>query len=377
MKTLAHNMQQRLLSRIKAHNERSLVQQSAGVDFLSNDYLGYATSLSLKKRIIAEFSKQSTIGSTGSRLLSGNHEYLVQLESDLADLFQAESGLLFTSGYSLNIGLLDAFTQRDDFLLLDENVHASLKNSLKLSSARGFFFRHNDCEHLYIKLKRLREKQTQPADIFVVVESLYSMDGDLAPLSKMVAVCEQFSAHLIVDEAHAMGTIGGDGKGLCCALGIEKRVFARVVTFGKAFGTSGALLLGSSLLMKYITNFCHSFIYTTGMSLLTAVSIKEAVTRFSSQSKELCSLKKNIQYFNKVFQVKNHESPIYGLVFSTIEELLSAAKELKYSGFLIQPIFSPTVSRGKEQLRLCLHSFNTQEEIECFAKTLRAYSYEI
>ena len=376
MNTLPENMHRRLFLRRNSPQKRKLQFHKEGIDFLSSDYLGYSKSKQLKDKIKESINELPMIGSTSSRLLSGHHKFIAKVEDELASFFKSESGLLFTSAYSLNIGLLAACTGREDILLLDEKAHTSLKNSLKLSQAQGFFFRHNDLEHLSHRLQSLRSKLAHKGDIFVVVESLYSMDGDLAPLSEIVDLCETYSASLIVDEAHGAGTIGPEGRGLTCALGLEKKVFARVVGFGKAFGTSGGLLLGNQDLMDYMANFCHSFIYTTGISFLNALSIKESLVNLQQDSKSLVRLNYLISYFNQKLRTKQSHSPLFSFIINPVEELIRISEALKKRGFQVQPIFSPTVKKGKERLRVCLHSYNTEEQIDSFIKILREFSYE-
>ena len=367
------NMQQRLAARQQSCHYRSLKQFVAAIDFLSNDYLGFARSVSLRQTISRDVLSLTSVGSTGSRLLSGNKPYLRQLEEELASFFKAESGLLFTSGFTLNSGLLSAITEPQDVVILDQYAHASWKQALKLSSAQGFFFRHNDAAHLFTRLKRLREVKQHRSDIFVVVDSVYSMEGDVAPLKEFVEICEKFSAYLIVDEAHAMGTIGGDGKGLTVGLGLEKRIFARIATFGKAFGTSGALLLGSRGLMDYIVNFCQSFIYTTGMSLVNAVSIKVALQELNRGCSEIGMLHQHIRFFNERLGWSHHQAPIYSFICSSIGRLKKMTTELQRLSCWVQPIFSPTVPKGKERLRVCLHSYNTKDEIEMLYSHLKRF----
>lgn len=370
MSALTKGMLERLSLRQASAENRKLQFLSTGIDFLSSDYLGLARSQSIKDSIAVKVSELPLIGSTSSRLLSGNHELIVKLEQDLASFFRSERSLLFTSAYSLNVGLLAACANESDILILDEQAHTSLKNSLKLSSAKGYFFRHNDLSHLQKRLKNLREIQAHKKEIIVVVESLYSMDGDFAPLAEIVEICEKYGAYLIVDEAHAAGVVGPGGRGLVSELGLEKKVLARIVGFGKGFGTSGGLLLGSHDLMDYITNFCHSFIYTTGISFLNALSIQESLSaiRNSDKLREQLSLK--VKDLREMLDLPNSDSPILSLRQPSVSKLSNLVLKLREKNFLVQPIFSPTVRKGSERLRVCLHSYNTKEEIDFFFQEL-------
>ena len=207
-----------------AGNLRQLRPASTRVDFCSNDYLGLARTDLLVEQAPAR------AGATGSRLITGNYPAIELLEGQLATYHGAESGLIFGSGYTANIGLLTCVARRGDTLLYDQLCHASLRDGLQLSPARTLGFRHNDLDELEAKLRRSGGQR------FVVVESIYSMDGDAAPLVDLTSLCTRYDAALIVDEAHAVGVFGARGEGLVSALGLEAAVWARIVTFGKEIG---------------------------------------------------------------------------------------------------------------------------------------------
>ncbi|RZL31360.1 MAG: aminotransferase class I/II-fold pyridoxal phosphate-dependent enzyme, partial [Pedobacter sp.] len=225
-----------LESKLKERTEngllRKLTSTSLPSDFSSNDYLGFAQSSTLKNLIKTQTEAISNIknGSGGSRLLSGNHSYTEQTEQFIANFHQAPSGLIFNSGYDANVGLLSSIPQRGDTIITDELIHASLIDGARLSYADRFKFKHNDLTDLDQKLRNAK------GIIYVVVESVYSMDGDLAPLTEICNLCEKYNANLIVDEAHATGIFGEKGKGLVVQLKLQSKVFARIVTFGKAIG---------------------------------------------------------------------------------------------------------------------------------------------
>ena len=211
--------------------------------------------------------------------------------------------------------------------------------------------------------------------IYVVVESVYSMDGDMAPLTEIVAVCKKYNAALIVDEAHAVG-IFGNGKGLVSELGLENNVFARVVTFGKAVGVHGAAILGSNELRDYLINFSRAFIYTTALPLHSIVSIKNAHEFLLQNLSRIDQLKKLITYFksqivNHKSQIINSDSPIQCIVIPGNNEVKAMADKLQQNGFDVRPILSPTVPKGQERLRICLHSFNSKEEVDNLVNTLK------
>lgn len=358
---------QYLLNKLKQRTDkntlRSLSINNPPIDFCSNDYLGFAKSTILKEKIDKEISKLNnyTNGSGGSRLLSGNTKYTEETEQFIADFHKVEAGLIFNSGYDANIGLLSAVPQRNDTIITDERIHASLIDGARLSFATRYSFKHNDLKNLEDKLN------ISTGNIFVVVESVYSMDGDFAPLQELNILCKQYQANLIIDEAHATGLFGEKGQGLVNQFGLENEVFARIVTFGKAIGCHGAIILGNNLLRNYLINFSRSFIYTTAAPIHNIIAIKCAYelllqTNYPSQ------MNNKINLFNQLvnqkgLKVMQSYSAIQGVLFSSNASAKLAAQTLQQQCFDIRAILSPTVAEGKERLRICLHTYNTDEEI--------------
>lgn len=248
-------IKKRLDDRRIAGNLRFLKPQNNLVDFCSNDYLGFARSPVLENKVEEEIKNngKASNGSTGSRLLSGNSDYALALEEYIASVHQSEASLLFNSGYDANLGLFSSLPQRGDTIVTDELIHASAIDGARLSYANRYTFRHNDLQSLEDKLKQAK------GNCYVAIESIYSMDGDSPPIPEILNLADKYNAHLIVDEAHAVGLYG---LGLIDE-SLKDRVFARVVTFGKALGCHGAVILGRTLLKDYLVNFARSFIYTT------------------------------------------------------------------------------------------------------------------
>ncbi len=355
------------------------------VDFCSNDYLGFSRSEILKERIRDEVAKHtsSMVGSTGSRLISGNSKYCEGLEEFIADFHHAESGLIFNSGYDANIGLFSSIPQRTDTILFDQLVHASIRDGIRLNNARAFSFRHNDVADLERRLKA--QQSDGPAEqitkhIFVAAESVYSMDGDCSPLSEMTEVCERYGANLIVDEAHATGVFGKSGEGKVAELGLENRIFARVHTFGKALGSHGAIVLGSNTLRSYLINFARSFIYTTALPFHSLASIRCAYEVLASDKEQMSGLKEGVRFFKSRIgpgladKMMPSESAIQCVVIPGNSKVKAIAKGIREAGSDVRAIMHPTVPSGAERLRICLHSFNTQEEIENLTNRLGALS---
>ncbi|CAH0150464.1 8-amino-7-oxononanoate synthase 2 [Pedobacter sp. Bi27] len=349
---------------------RNLSTNTPPFDFCSNDYLGFARSSELKKLIddtIATLPNYLN-GAGGSRLLSGNTALTEETEQFIADFHLAESGLIFNSGYDANVGLLSSIPQRGDTIITDELIHASIIDGCRLSHATRYKFLHNDINDLETKLKLAK------GNVFVVVESVYSMDGDIAPLIEVSNLCERYQANLIVDEAHATGVFGASGSGLINQLNLTSKVFARIVTFGKALGVHGAIILASKNLRHYLINFARSFIYTTAAPIHNIVAVRSAYQHLNKINHQLIHQK--IALFRKMLKEQNinaldSESAIQGILFSSNEATKLAATALQSKGFDVRAILSPTVALGKERLRICLHNFNTDEEIISLVNNLK------
>ncbi len=370
MKATLSFLQKRLSERKANLTLRSLPTHNSKIDFCSNDYLGFARSQELKNKIEGALQqyREYSLGSTGSRLISGNSDFLEQLEREIALFHGVESGLIFNSGYDANVGLFSSIPQRGDTVIADEFAHASIIDGIRLSNANRYTFKHNDLNNLEEKLKVAKGK------IFIAVESVYSMDGDEAPLKEIVDLSDQYGAAVIVDEAHAIGIFGKQGKGIVSQMNLENQVFARVITFGKALGTHGALILGSNLLKNYLINFARSFIYTTASPFHTHLCIKKAY-EYLLEKDHPSLLDQKVKLFKSYLKNSSKNfipsrSPIQSLLVSGNEQARNLANALQEQGFNVRAILSPTVPKGKERLRICLHTFNTDEEIKALAAIL-------
>jgi 8-amino-7-oxononanoate synthase len=351
---------------------RSLKTVEGQVDFTSNDYLGFARSKELKKRI-AEAEKQYSelsLGSTGSRLLTGNSVLAEQVERQVADFHKAETALIFNSGYDANVGLYSSLGRVTKYIVYDELIHASTHDGMRLSRAELKPFQHNDPESLRSALADL----DGPA--MVAVESVYSMDGDLAKLSEIVKVCQEFDAALIVDEAHAIGLFG-EGRGLVSELGLEGQVYARLTTFGKSLGSHGAAVLGNDNLKQFLVNHARSLIFSTFTSNHALLSVKTAYDMLSVLDYSKLNICYLIGLFNQSIKqmsgigVFGGESPIFGVVVPGNAAVRAVANAIQNDGFDVRPIVSPTVPKGTERIRICLHEFNTEKEVKGLVKSLQ------
>jgi 8-amino-7-oxononanoate synthase len=243
----------------------------------------------------------------------------------------------------------------------DALIHASLRDGIRLSHAQSFSFDHNDVEDLRKKLR------SATGHIFVVTESVFSMDGDLAPLPRIAELCTRYEAALIVDEAHATGVVGSQGEGLVQQLGLQDACFARIHTFGKACGAHGAIVLGSETLRCYLINFCRPFMYTTALPPSCVAAIEAAYQIFPFMDAERLHLEHLVTQFQSAvlpFRMLASRTPVQGIVIPGNQEVKEAASQLQQKGWDIRPILYPTVPRGEERLRIVLHAFNTADELQ-------------
>jgi 8-amino-7-oxononanoate synthase len=370
------SVREALDDRRDVHALRRLVPVAGGVDLCSNDYLGISRKLSSIH--LTPSAELGVLGATGSRLVSGTTRAHEDLESFLAEFHGAPSALLFGSGYEANVGLLSSLGTRHDTIIYDELVHASMRDGIRLSAARSYSFRHNDLDDLRKKIAQAR------GDVFVAVESVYSMDGDTAALSDLCSLCEEMGAYLIVDEAHATGVCGKRGEGLVQSLCLQSRVYARVHTFGKAVGYRGAIVVGSETLREYLVNFARPFIYSTAPDLLTVSYIDRAYRLMADAHAErgqLRALIEGVRGLRSQFPLLSFlesDSPIQGVVLPSNERVLAAEAQLQGAGFFAKAIRSPTVPLGSERIRLCLHSYNTLPEVrDCLALIADAFPKEV
>ncbi|MDB0062680.1 aminotransferase class I/II-fold pyridoxal phosphate-dependent enzyme [Crocinitomicaceae bacterium] len=335
--------QDKLKKREEEGTMRSLFRLENKLDFYSNDYLGMSS---------LDIRSEAKGGSTGSRLISGNSKEAAECESFLADWFKTESALVFNSGYDANLGFFSSIPQKGDWVLYDEKIHASVRDGIRLSFANSFSFIHNDVTDLQKKIQKAE------GAVFVVVESLYSMDGDFAPLGEIAAICKLTNAKLVVDEAHACGVFGEHGRGIVDCLPDSNSVFARIVTFGKAYGYQGAAVLCSAELKQFLINFARSFIYTTALPRESYRQIQERV-RHDIIPQRQRQLQWNISEFRSQFPentfVSEVNSPIQVMRIGNIEETKGKEQEFLDKGWAVKAILSPTVAKGEEGIRFCIH----------------------
>lgn len=373
---LPEKLLHKLALRAQAGNLRALQVVSGLVDFSSNDYLG------LSKTLMVE--PASRHGATGSRLITGNSELHLDLEKQIAAFHNAPAALLFNSGYDANLGVIPALTDRTDVILYDEFVHASIRDGISLSHAKAIKFKHNDLTHLEKLLNKA--SLTCIGALYVITESVFSMDGDMPDLSALVRLVKKHNkAHIILDEAHALGVVGKNGAGLAQHVGVEERILVRIVTFGKALGSHGAAVLGTEELKKYLINFARSFIYTTALPEYALYSIRAGYEVLAGNNSPVALLQQRINEYHKIvkeleFVAHDHAG---GVRFRESEQLINPfmtaiqtviipnndrvktlAQNMQRGGYDLRAIVAPTVPMGQERLRICLHAFNSYEDLE-------------
>ncbi len=374
MKQFPKSLQLKLQQREAKNALRKLPESNNLIDFASNDYIGFAKSETIFEQTHQLLVNQNikVNGATGSRLLSGNHLLYQQTEDFIAKFHQSETALIFNSGYDANIGFFGSVPQRNDIILYDELCHASIRDGIQMSNAKSFKFQHNDLEDLEKLITKFQPitDNRQPTTIYIVTESVFSMDGDSPNLEQLAKLSEKHNVYLVIDEAHALGVFGEQGEGVVQSLGLEDKVFARIMTFGKGLGCHGAAILGNAELKSYLVNFARSLVYTTALSPHSVATILQSYKCLAEEKKSIEKLKSNIIFFNQE-KMRLGLKPMFVYSKSAIqcaiipgnERVKYIATQLKQNGFDVRPILSPTVPEGQERLRFCLHSYNSEKEI--------------
>ncbi|HET8736401.1 MAG TPA: 8-amino-7-oxononanoate synthase [Pricia sp.] len=408
MEDFPKNLRNKLARRADRYAFRHLSETDGLIDFSSNDYLGLSGNREIFDRASRRLSDGKMVrnGATGSRLLSGNHPLYSELEKRLAEFHKTDAALVFNSGYDANIGFFGCVPQRGDVVFYDEHIHASIRDGIRMGNAKSYKFGHNDLENLKIKLRRTglvdtghpgpdggrvvggsrrfhgeiggaEKRSVGEAEVYVVTESVFSMDGDSPDLKAFTSFCREYGYRFVVDEAHAVGVFGANGKGLVQYLGLQDAVFARIVTFGKAMGCHGAAILGSNRLKEYLVNFARSLMYTTGLPPHAVATILSAYDQLSSDDTPQAQLQGNILFFKRKLvelDLKKHfipsDSAIHCCIVPGNERVRAVSESIRKNGFDVKAILSPTVPEGRERLRICIHNFNTGEEMQTLLELL-------
>ncbi len=383
---LPKSLHTKLQQREEQNAFRKLTVANDLMDFVSNDYIGFAKNETIFHETHQSLLDKNVIvnGATGSRLLSGNHALYTETEEYISKFHNTEATLIFNSGYDANVGFFSAVPQRNDVILFDELCHASIRDGIQMSHAKAYKYQHNDFEDLENAIKKHQPTtdNRQLTTIYIVTESVFSMDGDCPNLRELTKLSEKHSAYLVVDEAHGLGVFGEHGEGLVQSLGLEDKVFARIMTFGKGLGCHGAAVLGSHELKSYLVNFTRSFIYTTGLSPHSVATILQSYKQLTKEKEAIEKLKSNIIFFNQE-KMRLGLKPLFVYSKSAIqcaiipgnERVKSIATQLQQKGFDVRPILSPTVPERQERLRFCLHSYNSENEISNVLELLATFVF--
>jgi 8-amino-7-oxononanoate synthase len=353
------------------HQRRSLAE-IRGIDFCSNDYLGLAEHPALREAVLHAVANGTRMGGTASRLLSGQTEGWRKVEEDFAHFAGTEAALFFGSGYAANMGLLSALVGPDDVVYSDTLNHASLIDGMRLSGARKVIYPHLDLGALE---NSLRQDAGAPWRRIIVTESVFSMNGDIAPLKEMAALAEKFGAAMIVDEAHATGVQGKCGCGLAAQEGILAHVLATIHTCGKALGSAGAFVCGPVVLKDHLINHARTFIFSTALPPYFAEQISAAVKLASGMDSERQTLLRRASELSRSlqrvgFDTGGSASQIVPVILGSNEDAMQAAAQLQRDGFAVRAIRPPTVPAGRARLRLSLTVRIAEEELKRLVRSL-------
>jgi 8-amino-7-oxononanoate synthase len=342
-----------------------------GVDLTSNDYLGMAQEPFLKQAAIEFLNGGADIGAAGSRLLRGHTQAHESLESFAARYFLSESALYFSTGFQANYAILSTLPGRGDIILYDSLVHASMRDGIRASLAKAYKFTHNDVNALENLLKKFH-KQAQK--IWIAVESVYSMDGDCAPLTEIYYLARRYNAYVIVDEAHASGIYGRHGRGLMYDAA-EKNGYERIITLhtcGKAIGVAGGLVCASRSVVEYLVNFSRPFIYSTAPMPLQAYLVQKSLEFLDSEEGQkrreklfsLCAVGKDL--------FGGYGTQIIPIILGEDEKAVRVAAALQDQGYDIRAIRPPSVPEGTARLRLSLSSLTDKDVLQSLANDLKS-----
>jgi 8-amino-7-oxononanoate synthase len=361
---------QRELDSLRSQAQFRTLEQPCGINFCSNDYLALARDPRLREAVAAAITEGCAVGGTGSRLLSGHSTLWDELEEEFANFAGAEAALFFSSGYAANTGLLSSILRPDDIVYSDELNHASIVDGIRMTRAERVIFPHLDLTFLADALAKKCKGEK-----FVVVESIFSMDGDRAPLRDLLSLCERYQANMIVDEAHATGVVGPEGRGLVAESGHSNSILATVHTCGKALASAGAFVAGSKTLKDYLINRARSFIFSTApppyfaLQVRAALRLARAAADRREHLKELGELLR-MRLKEAGFETRSSESQIVPIVLGSNEAALECAERLNAAGFGVRAIRPPTVPAGTARLRISLTSGLSKEDIEKLAAAL-------
>jgi len=372
---MSESLAARIRTRLQALDDDGLLRTlraPSGIDLSSNDYLGLANHPHVKDRMMAAVAREGA-GSTGSRLLRGERDGFAAIEQRFAGFKGTGRSLYFSSGYLANLGVLTTFPEPDDVILSDERNHASLIDGIRLSPARREIFAHNDAS----AVRRALDETRGAGERFLVVESLFSMDGDEAPLKVYAALCRAAGAHLIVDEAHAVGVYGAKGSGLIEQHGIDEDVFLSVNTAGKALGVAGAFVAGPEWAIDYLIQRARPFVFSTAPPPSVAAALDASLDLIEREPQRRTALLDRARALRLRLTaagvpLPGGSSQILPVLLGDNDRAMAVADALQADGFDVRAIRPPTVPPGTARLRISVNVHLTDELMERFVTALVA-----
>ncbi len=368
------------LSRLSEQHQIRRLYPVAGVDFTSNDFLAFTCAPQIRDAVISALNDDLPIGSGGSRLLRGNHAVHEALENLAAEFFGCEKTLYFASGYVANFAVLTTLPKRHDLIIFDALSHASIREGLFASPVKCTKARHNDVNEIEGILKKWRTRADASATAWIVVESLYSMDGDRAPLEELFAAADRYGAMLVVDEAHATGVFGKRARGLTESYAGRPNLIA-IHTCGKALGASGGLVCAAGAIIDFMINRSRPFIYSTAPPPMNAVAVTAALNLLAMEPMKQQDLHRRIRTAHE--ELKNHfsmqgsGSQIIPFVIGDAEPTLLIADRMQKAGYDLRAIRPPTVAPGTSRLRISITLHVTDEEISKMMHSLKTTLQEL
>lgn len=372
MKNILSRFEKSLNGLERRSRRRSLLLSGGGLDFSSNDYLGMSHHSKLLAAVRDAIDDGRAIGATGSRLLRGHHDEHQALEAYAADFFGSEHALYFANGFMANYALFTCLPKSGDVVIYDELVHASIHDGMLAGKAVTIAAKHNDLQDFEDKIKAVRADGNK-GQIWISIESIYSMDGDDAPVDDLMALANKYDAFLVVDEAHATGVWGADGKGLMAAHeGAENLITMH--TCGKAIGASGALICAPKTICDYMVNFSRPFIYSTAPSPLAAYTVNAALEIMRQEPEMRNKLGRHMKLATKLFKAMGIETSvtqIQPIIIGDAAKTMSVAKQLQDAGFDIRGVRPPTVPDGSSRLRITLTLNVSEDDIGKMANVLK------
>ncbi len=360
------------LEQLEQDGRRRSLAARIGVDFASNDYLGLAQSSALRDAAAMALNRGVPLGAGGSRLLRGNHPEHEALEAEAAAQFGAERALFFANGFIANMAIFATLPQRDDLILYDELIHASVHDGMLRTRAAHVRVAHNDVT-AFSDAIRVWRAQGHTGQVWIAVESLYSMDGDLAPLDALAALADAHDAVLVIDEAHATGVYGAQGAGLAEALEGRNNIIT-LHTFGKALGCEGALVCGPAVLIDFLINRARGFIFTTAPSPLMAAVARTALRLVSGNMERQFQLAALVAHAGQQLRTKLGLTPtptqIQPIIIGDDVRTMAVAAACQAAGFDVRGIRPPTVAEGTSRLRISLTLNATVEDVDALVDVL-------